>query len=1269
VLAPGTVLLSRFVVDEEVGRGGMGTLYRALDRQTGRRVAVKVLAGGGDEDRFAREARALCALEHASIVKYVGEGRTDGGECLLVMEWVDGEDLAHRLERGPLSITEGTRVCARVATALGYAHRLGVVHRDVKPANLLIAGGDLDQVKLIDFGLVRFLHSGTRATTYNLVLGTPGYLAPEQARGETQIDARADVFALGCVLFECLAGRPVFDGDSVLSILTQVVFAQAPRLSSAVPDVPEILDDFVARMLAKNPDDRPQDGDEVARALGGIQVDLVTPPRVGGTERPRGERRLHAIVLARAAGPTVEDDTAPLLATDTSSWDEIERLVVSHDALLERLADGSIVAVAGSTGAATDQAVRAARIALALRECLPSWRMALATGLGEPSPARFGAVVDRAAGLLGPVGAIRVDEPTAGLLDGRFEIDRHGPASELRGERPSSSGSRLLLGRTTPFVGRDRERTFILRLFDECVAERAGRAALVVGPAGSGKTRLCHEVLRELGARAFVVTARGDDLRAGTPFGGLAPGLRAALGVRDDLPPARRREQLRSTIAERLATSEVNRVVEFVGELVGVPVVEQPSLQLQAARRDADRMSDQMLRAFLDVIVAVGARGPVLIVLEDLQWGDQPSLGFVEAALALDHAPVFALALARPEAREAFPSLLRGRFWQVIDLPPLPSRACRRLVAAVLGEAAAAANADRIVERAAGNPFFLEELIRAEAGGTSDVFPETVLAMMHGRLSALAPELLRTACLASVFGRVFSPRAVEQIGGLSAALDQLTALELVHRRASSTATGQSELEFRHDLVREAAYAMLPDEDRAMAHLGAAEWLERSGPVDSAVLARHLERAGRPERAAVAYLSAARSALDGHDGIAALSHTESCVRCRAPGPIQAEAHLIRGEALWWRGDMVAALQSLNESRSLLGKGSPLLAEVLAWSCRTCARLAARDQAIARATELIATDLRGADAHRVLRAARGAVTSMPQFGRGDLADQILARLRELVADNPAEPVLEAELRLLTGLRALSEGDHWGHVRIIQEVIALQELAGDSRDLLHARINAGFSLAELGALEQSVAMLRRADADATRQRHSGMHAAVWQNLGLALMRQGLLAEARTVLTRSIAAYHAQESPGDEGCSRLYLARVALAEGALEEAEDHTRQTMGLVSGYPPFVALATAVLARIALARGRPTQAVDLASSAMALCDSGVPLEEGQSLVYLALAESLRAVGRVRECARVAAVGRSRIEARAERIGDPEIRAGFLSRVAENAALVALSRALSG
>jgi serine/threonine protein kinase len=210
---------------------------------------------------------------HPAIVRHVAHGPS-GDTPFLVMEWLEGEDLSQRLTRSGLGVEESLVLLRRACDAIRAAHARGVVHRDVKPSNLFLVGGDADATKVVDFGVARVsradvaVNVGSQTLTRTgTVLGTVGHMAPEQAMSALDVDGRADIFALGCVLYECLAGQPAFAGPQPAVALAKLLQAHPPPVSHARPGLPKALDHLVERMLAKDRKDRPKDVAEVLDAL------------------------------------------------------------------------------------------------------------------------------------------------------------------------------------------------------------------------------------------------------------------------------------------------------------------------------------------------------------------------------------------------------------------------------------------------------------------------------------------------------------------------------------------------------------------------------------------------------------------------------------------------------------------------------------------------------------------------------------------------------------------------------------------------------------------------------------------------------------------------------------------------------------------------------------------------------------------------------------------------------------------------------------------
>ncbi len=240
----------RFEIVASAGSGGMGKVFEALDRATGARIALKVVTGAGDRVRFRAEAEILETLAHPAIVKYVAHGVTSDDHPYLAMEWLVGESLSHRLKLGRLTITETIVLGERLADALAHAHALGVVHRDLKPSNIFLVEGRSDLARLIDFGVAK---TGDRDLTQTgQLIGTPGYMSPEQVRGEKTVDRRSDVFALGCVLYEALTGKPPYEGGEIMEVITRLLLEKPARIEATQPDVPLRLVHLIDAMLIKD---------------------------------------------------------------------------------------------------------------------------------------------------------------------------------------------------------------------------------------------------------------------------------------------------------------------------------------------------------------------------------------------------------------------------------------------------------------------------------------------------------------------------------------------------------------------------------------------------------------------------------------------------------------------------------------------------------------------------------------------------------------------------------------------------------------------------------------------------------------------------------------------------------------------------------------------------------------------------------------------------------------------------------------------------------
>jgi len=258
--------------------GGMGAVHRALDLVTGEKVAVKISSSFGSQlgERFMQETAFLAELAHPAIVRYIAHGRTRRGEHYLVMEWLEGETLEDRLVVRSVSLAETLHLAGRIGEALAAAHGHGIIHRDIKPANIFLPGRDISRIKLLDFGVARRLFDtvSLRLTQAGSAVGTPMYMSPEQAQGALDVDARTDIFSMGCVLFECITGAPPIWGESASGTLAKASSGAEIDVVGRCRDVHPQVTSLLVRMLACDLRQRLQSMDEVLVELTNLTIRL-----------------------------------------------------------------------------------------------------------------------------------------------------------------------------------------------------------------------------------------------------------------------------------------------------------------------------------------------------------------------------------------------------------------------------------------------------------------------------------------------------------------------------------------------------------------------------------------------------------------------------------------------------------------------------------------------------------------------------------------------------------------------------------------------------------------------------------------------------------------------------------------------------------------------------------------------------------------------------------------------------------------------------------
>jgi serine/threonine protein kinase len=329
MLAAGSTVSGRYRLISLIGEGGMASVWQALDETLQRSVAIKLLYFRAHRDpqliveHFLREARIAASIQHRNVVNTVDFGTTEDGVPYMVMELLSGESLAARMERAPrLGMEELVRLASLTLRGLAACHEAGIVHRDLKPANIFLQqDGEGWYPKILDFGISRSLAASELvsvvATQQGLVIGTPHYMAPEQARGEAEIDKRADIYSMGAIIYEGITGQLPFDAPTPSELLVKIMSSAAPSMQSVRADVPELLSDCIAQAMAPDREHRFVDARVFRRALQNAAEHVFRQATPATSELPE-----LALADVRATAPQAANETKPV----APAWGDFEGL-------------------------------------------------------------------------------------------------------------------------------------------------------------------------------------------------------------------------------------------------------------------------------------------------------------------------------------------------------------------------------------------------------------------------------------------------------------------------------------------------------------------------------------------------------------------------------------------------------------------------------------------------------------------------------------------------------------------------------------------------------------------------------------------------------------------------------------------------------------------------------------------------------------------------------------------------------------------------------
>ncbi len=1295
----------RFAIEARVGGGAAGDIFRALDRRTGQPAALKFLRATATREeatRFQREVAVLAELRHPNIVEYIAHGVWSDGRPYLAMEWLDGEDLGKRTRRQPLGMRDSVELVRRAAQALAAVHARGVVHRDLKLANIFLVKGRGTAIKLIDFGVVRPPEPDGFTTTPGSIVGTPHYMSPEQARGEA-VDPRADVYALGSVLFRLLTGRNVFETEHVIALLGRLVLEDPPRASAVRFDIPPTLDEVIGRALSRSRDLRYPHAGEFARALaraGELNNDPPATERSNSQVRPVKKGRDDE---ATGSGSNSSRQTRPGISLrrvvtcllydlsampgDLTISDNLTD-IAGEDVRIERIAGGQTVAVFGVERSRGDEVMRAARTAIQILSDFSEARVVVANGHAHSFKSNLtGEALERAARQLEKAtpGTIRLDLHAAAALETSFECMRDGDGALLIREDPRDLAPRQVLGIVTPTLGRERELDALQGIYAETVHDSFPRAAVITGSPGIGKSRIRSELVQRLGLAQTppeVLVCRGDRGFGGTgSISALGKALRARMGVQDG---ASLDEQIRAVevfVKSRLPRS-LHFLAAFLGELAGVRFPDRDDEALRAARTN-DQLMQARIRMALEAFVRTQAgRIPQVILVEDAHAADDTSLGLLEWLLACNDLRLLVVAFAQPELDRTHPELWSKAGYPSAEpgmlppsarttrlaLRPLSPPAAERLVSTILPSLEPARRAE-ILRRAAGNPLVLEELVRCAAEGQSEL-PITVQSLVQHRLDRLTAQVREVLHASSVFGHVFWSGGVAALLGREVTAELATAEreEFLLRQPSSRVAGEIEWTFRQDVVREAAYASLLDDDRRDLHLHAGDWLEQIGSADLGHVAHHIELGGARARAASLYARATEQAMSSFSQMdLALELARRGLECGATGSERALLLVTKAHVYSRTGRLGEALDPAEQASQLVPAGSELWVEaqrLLATCLVESGRAADGDARLGWALQSVGSALAPAD-RSLLTAAR--VRSLIDLNRPGLAlgvaDDAVRYAREAGSAGQRAMLRALDARLFALMSVGNPGEAYANGA---ELIQLADAAGDSHLASRARINTASTLNYLGAFEDARALIERALPDVRAFRLRLLEASALHNLSMCLARTGEL--TRGIELQRDAIRIADECGGIRLAinSRLYECLMLTWRGEPGDLKRASVIAAQIVEACHPHPALQTIALfchARVQLERRNLREALEAARDAhRRLRDA--PVEELEELIRFCHVEALYAEGLVDDGDDALRAAFESVRQRAAAIKDPRLCATFVSRNEEARRILALA-----
>ncbi|HEY5374779.1 MAG TPA: AAA family ATPase, partial [Polyangiaceae bacterium] len=1104
-----------------------------------------------------------------------------------------------------------------------------------KPSNLFLIAGEPENVRILDFGIARKTGGTTRLTETGALVGTPGYMAPEQVSGARELKAGVDVFALGCVLFECLAGAPVFVGSSAQAVFANILSNPVPRLSHWLPSVPAGLDDLLARMMARDPFDRFPDASAVVLAIS----DVITDPSV----RLSGHQMASVSVEPARTSTTVFVESPAVLEPSVVS------MLEAHGGQAQYRAETELVALF-DLGNAPETAKRGVSFALALLASNVSLKLAVASSRDATvlvTPA-LRPQQRSLAGVPPESGKVLVDAATAGLLGQSFQLRREGSVAWIIGPRKPSEAS------AGAHLGRARELAILEGAYSQVTEEHCARLVTVYGPAGIGKSRLIEAFVDRVQPREprpAVLFAQAD-----TPTG-TSPFELARVFVRERHRALLEADETGRHFVETLTHTGFSRLdAESLLRLVSPSAAALPRAHLEPAV-----LADGIRCAWLSFVEAEVNASPLVLVAEDVHLADAASLRLLGAAL--EQMPDRSL-LVVASTRSDEDTVLTAFEPERIALRPLRPQVAADLLRTLLPDAPPAV-VNRLVEQGAGSPIRLRELARLVGEpGAARGFDAALDARISG-LPALASRVLRCG---SVFGLRFTAAGVKRLLGSGVPHAEIEkSLEIALRaqllRELVDPSGDRVFVFVHALLRDTAYAQLPGSELKAAHRAAGTALAERPGADPSLVAWHFEHAEEQTLARSWFVAAAKAALVGGEPARAMNLLDAAFKCATDPEDLAQILLLRADAALAVADTTEAQRAASEALVLARPGTLTWARAAALIAM-CAGQRGDNDSVARMGTVILDVTEYADAEataaRVICLCRAA-NQLFAAGRISEAQRFAD---EAARSSSSRPEAQAAVAHLEASLVLRQNDYQSGAKSLNDSANLYGISGNLRASALMRVFrasillwAGDSEGATAELEIADGLSRRTGADYYVRWARYTRAKITALTGDPWLAREQLQSVRSELAnnpRIVAGTHIHGA----------LAAIRAGDGPWAEAE----ALSAMAAHQTPSVrAIALAALARSKVLQHEHAQALEHASEARALLDTLGAVEENESIVHLALPEALEATARLEEARPLAQAAADRLARIAGKLTSAALREAFLHENDTHAATLRLAHTL--